>query len=189
MQVQTVPFWKTLREATAESPKVRALFAPVTRPMISRAWGAYRKANSDETIDDLLRSEVALLAFSHSLLSQGLVDFEGVLDLSEPPEPLANTEEARAALVLDPDFADLASVAYVAPIMKRELEKNGLALSPDGTFLEMTAPEKVVGAHPSAASGTAPRAPKKPRAKTTAAKSAPTPRSSLSPKKAAKSGR
>jgi len=177
--VQTVPAWKTLREATEAEGALRVLFAPVSQAMVARAWRNWSKALKATELGPEEAVHDAMFAFQQSLLRDGVLDWEGIGD--QDGEVLPFSTEVRDAVVAAPDFADLAAPYYVAPVALREMEKNGLALSRPGTSPETTAK---AGAHPSEEPATASPAPEV----TPAAGSAPTTSTTRKRKKVSSAG-
>jgi hypothetical protein len=150
MRIQTVPAWRTLVEADGEEPAVMVLCAPVSRPMIERAW----KAAGEAALAENAEPGDAQEAFGCSILCQAILDWSGIGDMAGAP--LAFTPEHLAVAIINPELGDLATREIVAPVVLREMEKNGLALSPAGTS---PATPGTAGAPPSAEQGIATPAP------------------------------
>lgn len=150
-------------------PGVRVQFAPVALPAVRAGRAAGSKVLSAEGSDEEIGD-----AYSCEVIRRGIVAWEGVVDdATEAPIPV--TPETIELVLADPDFFAAADRAYVLPFARQSAEKNGFAVSPNGTG------EKATGARATAR----PRAARK---TASAAKNAPTPSKRRKPTPAKKSG-
>jgi len=150
-------------------PGVRVQFAPVALPAVRAGKAAGSKVLSAEGDAEEIGD-----AYSYEVIRRGIVAWEGVVDdATEVPIPV--TPETVELVLADPDFFAAADRAYVLPFARQSAEKNGFAVSPNGT-----------GGAATGASATASK--RAARRTASAAKNAPTPSKRRKPTPAKKSG-
>jgi hypothetical protein len=148
-QDRSKPWWFTVYppiEAEKEEdcrPAVRVLFAPIGRIALRAARRAagevYLGADLPEDENAPVPAELIEMAgdaLSDSLLMAGIIEWEGV---GIADTPVAVTPERLAQFLADPIRFERLDQAYVQPFVTRELEKNGLSLSLNGSSAGATA--------------------------------------------------
>lgn len=137
------PVWLDL--ATVGGPPVKVQ----VRPIEPKAIRAARRAASAEAggaidpdaIDAAFLEDVGE-AFSNELIRRGIIAWEGIGESKGGPvEP---TPARIEAFLRDPSLQDAVEILYIAPWLARNREKNGSALSSNGTSEGATADRPTV---------------------------------------------
>ncbi len=122
------PFWLDFAEG------VRVRFRPVSRTSVRAARRAVRETFlgvEDDARESTEVMESAGSDFAASLIARGIIEFEGIA--GPDGEALQATPEGIECFLSDPVLMDWADEVYVGPYVEKEAEKNGYALSRNGT--------------------------------------------------------
>lgn len=156
-EVKTQDWWFTVQEAVVADrdedclPAVEVLFAPIgmialraARRAAGEVYSEVDEAGEDAPLTpDLL--ERAGDALSRALLIAGIKDWKGV---GVADAPVLVTPERVEIFLRDPGRFEKLDAAYVRPFVMRELEKNGLSLSPNGISAAGAKPTAKASAKP-----------------------------------------
>lgn len=132
------PWWFVVQAAAGDSPAVEVEFVPIGRAALRAARRAAAEAvgaamSEDEDESATLSPELVEIAgdvLSEHLLLTGIRAWRGVGD-AEGALAAVTPDNLRLFLA-DPTRFEKLDDAYVRPFVMKELEKNGLSLSPNG---------------------------------------------------------